>query len=287
MCVCMCTHTHTNTQSHVRTHLAKLPQLKSSCIKGSCLSSRFISVIFSSLSLRRLCHFTHFFFSFGSFPCASPSLFPTQSLSHLCLSLLYLPAREILLQREVMFFVLFSSPISGEFTFLKCRLKGSISQVLLCPPTCKTQSHPPPPPPPNPSDSSSQPASLTDSCLISHKLVLPLTHFLFCFLLLLIPFSPCPLPPSISLWSSHFIFLPTNATQQSLKKCHFCLLLLFCNFSVSILFSWEFIYRWLFFCPQLSDLSVSVSFSMSVSPSLSLTLPCPISLLHFLSFTHN
>lgn len=128
-----------------------------------------------------------------------------------------------------------------------------------------------------------QPASLTDSCLISHKLVLPLTHFLFCFLLLLIPFSPCPLPPSISLWSSHFIFLPTNATQQSLKKCHFCLLLLFCNFSVSLLFSWEFIYRWLLFCPQLSDLSVSVSLSMSVSLSLSQTLPCSISLL-FLSF---
>lgn len=278
------THTHTIARAHPSCQTATVEeQLHQRQLSLISLYLRYLFLAFSSspLSLHT------FFFSFGSFPCASPSLFPTQSLSHLCLSLLYLPAREILLQREVMFFVLFSSPISGEFTFLKCRLKGSISQVLLCPPTCKTQSHPPPPPPPNPSDSSSQPASLTDSCLISHKLVLPLTHFLFCFLLLLIPFSPCPLPPSISLWSSHFIFLPTNATQQSLKKCHFCLLLLFCNFSVSILFSWEFIYRWLFFCPQLSDLSVSVSFSMSVSPSLSLTLPCPISLLHFLSFTHN
>lgn len=130
-----------------------------------------------------------------------------------------------------------------------------------------------------------QQASLTDSCLISHKLVLPLTHFLFCFLLLLIPFSTCPLPPSTSPWSSHFIFLPTNATQQSLKKCHFCLLLLFCNFFMSLLFSGEFIYRWLFFCPQLSDLSVSVLLSMSVSLSLSLTLCCSISFLLSLSFS--
>lgn len=169
----------------------------------------------------------------------------------------------------------------------KCCLKGSISRVLLCPPTWekkkKKKSHAHPHTSAPTQSIRQQPASLTDSCLISHKLVLPLTHFLFCFLLLLIPFSPCPLPPSISLWSSHFIFLPTNATQQSLKKCHFCLLLLFCNFSVSLLFSWEFIYRWLLFCPQLSDLSVSVSLSMSVSLSLSQTLPCSISLL-FLSF---
>lgn len=131
----MCVHV----RPHVHTPLSKLPQLKSSCIKGSCLLSHFISIIFflafslSPLSL-------HTFFFFCLFPCAFSSLFPTQSVSHLYLSLLCLPAREILLQREVMFFVLFSSPISGEFTFfflffLKCRLKGSISQVLLCPPT--------------------------------------------------------------------------------------------------------------------------------------------------------
>lgn len=143
-------------------------------------------------------------------------------------------------------------------------------------PPAKPQSYPPTPPP-NPSDSQ-QPASPTP-CLISHKLVVPLAHFLFCFMLLLIPFSPCPLQPSISLWSSHFIFLPTNATQQSLKKCHFCLLLLFCNFSVSLLLSGEFIYRRLFFCPQLSDLSVSVFLLASVSLSLSLMLPCYIPLL--------
>lgn len=151
----------------------------------------------------------------------------------------------------------------------------------------KASSTLPPPPPPNPSDSS-QPASLPDSCLISHKLVLPLTHFLFCFSLLLIPFSTCPLLPSISPWSSHFIFLPTNATQQSLKKCHFCLLLLFCNFFVSLLFSWEFIYRELFFCPQLSDLSVSVFLFVCLSVFVSDTplfhsflLPLLLSLLSF------
>lgn len=138
-----------------------------------------------------------------------------------------------------------------------------------------------PPPHPIHRTAASQPASLADFCLISHKLVLPLTHFLFCFSLLLIPFSPCPLLPSISLWSSHFIFLPTNATQQSLKKCHFCLLLLFCNFSVSLLFTRECIYRSLFFCPQLSDLSVSSSLSVSVSPSLSPTLPRSVSLSFF------
>lgn len=153
---------------------------------------------------------------------------------------------------------------------LRIRITGS---SLLCPPNCKNS----PLPHLRPIHQTAA-GSLPDSCLISHKLVLPLAHFfLFCFLLLLIPFSPCPLrPPPVSLWSSHFIFLPTNATQQSLKKCHFCLLLLFCNFSVSLLFSWEFIYRMPFFCPQLSHLSVSLS--LSVSPSLSLTLTHSISL---------
>lgn len=75
-----------------------------------------------------------------------------------------------------MFFILYSSPISGEFTFLKCRLKGSISQVILCPTTCKTQSHPHLHPQPIHQTAA---ASLADSCLISHKLVLPLTHFPF------------------------------------------------------------------------------------------------------------
>lgn len=52
------------------------PQLKSGCIKGSCLSSRFISVIFSSLSLSRLCHFTRLLF----FPSSAHSLVLLPSL---------------------------------------------------------------------------------------------------------------------------------------------------------------------------------------------------------------
>lgn len=85
----------------------------------------------------------------------SLSLFPIQSLSHL-LPLSALPTchRDSTPKRSDVFFLLFvlySSPISGEFTFLKYRHKGSISPVSFCPPTCKTQSHPPPPSPPNPS----------------------------------------------------------------------------------------------------------------------------------------
>ncbi len=55
-------HVCVHVRPHVHTRLSKLPQLKSSCIKSSCLLSHFISVIFSSLSLSHLCHFTHFFF---------------------------------------------------------------------------------------------------------------------------------------------------------------------------------------------------------------------------------
>lgn len=101
-----CTHVHMHTRIHPHPSFSKLPQLKSSRIKRQLsLISLYLRHLFPPLTLSRLCHFTHFFPPF--FPCASLSLFPTQTLSHLCLCLLYLPARETLLQREVMFFFCF------------------------------------------------------------------------------------------------------------------------------------------------------------------------------------
>lgn len=110
-------HVCVHIQPHVRTSLLQTATVEEQ------LHQRQLSLI--SLYLRHLSLAFLFltsvtsdiFFFVCLFPCASPSLFLTQSVSHLYLSLLYLPAREILLQREVMFFVLFSSPISGEFTF--------------------------------------------------------------------------------------------------------------------------------------------------------------------------
>lgn len=124
----------------------KLPQLKSSCIKGSCLLSRFISVIFSSLfSFSPLSLHTFFFrlliplcfFLFVSYPvCFSPlPLFalptcqgdsPPKRSDVFCF---------IFISHFWRVHFFFFSFLSFFFFFLKCCLKGSISQVLLCPPT--------------------------------------------------------------------------------------------------------------------------------------------------------
>lgn len=177
-----CTHVYMHTEStYNRTcsPYSKLPQLKSSCIKGSCLSSHFISVIFSSLTLSRLCHFTHFFspFSFLLIPlCFSFFVshpFSFSPFASLCST--YLPGRFSAKEKRCFLFYI-HLPFLESSLFLKCRLKGSISQVILCPTTCKTRSHPHLHPQPIHQTAA---ASLADSCLISHKLVLPLTHFPF------------------------------------------------------------------------------------------------------------
>lgn len=255
--------------------LRRLLRLKCSS-KDSCLKSQLISIIFVWLSC--LCHITS-----RLAPVCFSILFPN-ILSHTFASVCttYLPGTFSFKEKWCFYFYFHLPFLQSSLFFETPAQRNPYHFFFLSNKPAKNQS---PSTPTTTTQSIRQQASLTDSCLISHKLVLPLTHFLFCFLLLLIPFSTCPLPPSTSPWSSHFIFLPTNATQQSLKKCHFCLLLLFCNFFMSLLFSGEFIYRWLFFCPQLSDLSVSVFLSMSVSPSLSLTLCCSISFLLLLSFS--
>lgn len=151
----------------------------------------------------------------------------------------------------------------------RIHITGS-SRARVCPPNCETPSSVPRR---HHHFSIRQTAagSLTDSWLISHKLVLPLAHF-FLFVSGSSSFhSPhAPFSRLQSLPGPHisFFFLQ-NATQQSLKKCHSCLLLLFCNFSVSLLFSWEFIYGALSSCPRLSRICLSVFAPLSVSLSLS------------------
>lgn len=104
--MCMCTHSYSSPCAPL------FPNCHSWRAVASKAAVSYLTLSPSSFSRFLASVTSHIFFFFCSFPCASPSLFPTQSLSHLCLSLLYLPAREILLQREVMLFVLFSSPIS-------------------------------------------------------------------------------------------------------------------------------------------------------------------------------
>lgn len=177
-----CTRVYVHTESTYKrtcSPYSKLPQLKSSCIKGSCLSSHFISVIFSSLTLSRLCHFTRFFspFSFLLIPlCFSFFVSHPFSFSPLPLSALLTCQGDSPPKRSDVFYFIFISHFWRVHFFLKCRLKGSISQVILCPTTCKTRSHPHLHPQPIHQTAA---ASLADSCLISHKLVLPLTHFPF------------------------------------------------------------------------------------------------------------
>ncbi len=147
-CACAHTHTHTHTHTVARAH----PSCQTATVEEQLhqrqlsLISLYLRYLFLAFSSSPLSHTLFFFFC--SFPCASPSLFPTQSLSHLCLSLLYLPASEILLQREVMFFVLFSSPVSGEFTFFemppqRIHITGSSLSTNLQNPV---PPHPPQPP---------------------------------------------------------------------------------------------------------------------------------------------
>lgn len=70
--MCLCTHTFSHT---LDSPPSKLPQVRSSCIKGSCLSCYFISSSF----LRFLGSVTSHIFSFPFASPCSPSLFPTQS----------------------------------------------------------------------------------------------------------------------------------------------------------------------------------------------------------------
>lgn len=141
-CMSVCTHAY----NCVCVSPSKLPHLKSSCIKGSCLSSHFISVIFFLAYFFLPLSLHTFSFFFYSVPCAFPSLFPTYSFSHPCLSLLDFPVRKILQRKVMFFFLLFyiHVPFLQSSLLLKCSLKGAISQVLLCPPYCKTLSHPHP-----------------------------------------------------------------------------------------------------------------------------------------------
>lgn len=120
--------------------------------KDSCLKSQLISIIFVWLSC--LCHL-------ASRP--SPMRFSIfvfrHSLSHLCLCLHNLPARDILLQREMVFLL---------FSFIPhfCRVLSFLKEEsFFCPPNLQKLSPPqPPPPPPDPSDS--KPALLTPASFL-------------------------------------------------------------------------------------------------------------------------
>lgn len=146
---CAYAHTHTHIQPHMHPLLPNCHSLKSSCIKGSCLSSHFISVIFSSLTLFSPLSL-HTFFSpfllliplcFSLFVSYPVSFSPFASLSALPTCQRDSPPK----RSDVFFLFYIHLPFLESSLFLKCRLKGSISQVLLCPPTCKNPAPPTPP----------------------------------------------------------------------------------------------------------------------------------------------
>lgn len=133
----------------------------------------FLAYSFSPLSLHTF-FFPLLFFAHSLvllLLCFPPILFLT--FASLCST--YLPGRFSAKEKRCFLFYI-HLPFLESSLFLKCRLKGSISQVILCPTTCKTRSHPHLHPQPIHQTAA---ASLADSCLISHKLVLPLTHFPF------------------------------------------------------------------------------------------------------------
>lgn len=90
--MCICVRTHLNVQPSFKTATAVASKAAVSHLTLS--PSSFPRLLFPASVTSQV--------FFSPLP-----LFPTQSLSHLYLSLLYLPASKILLQREVMVFFLF------------------------------------------------------------------------------------------------------------------------------------------------------------------------------------
>lgn len=144
------------------------PLLKSSCIKGSCLLSHFISIILLQLTRSRLCHFTHFFLLLIPL-CFSFFVSRSFSFSPLLLSALPTCQGDSPPKRTDVFYFIFIYYFWRVhfslllFFFFEMPLQrihitgSSVSNNLrnLVPPP-----PPPPPPPPNPSDRSRQPHRL-------------------------------------------------------------------------------------------------------------------------------
>lgn len=90
-CTCMCM------RMHIHSFNSPCAPLSPNCLSWRAVASKttvsYLTLPPSSFSRFLASVTSHIFFLFCSFPCASFSLFPNQSLSHLCLSLLYLPGR--------------------------------------------------------------------------------------------------------------------------------------------------------------------------------------------------
>ena len=148
-------HASTHTHTHGATR-ARLPPPKTATVEER-LHQTQLSLI--SLYLRHLFPLPLFIASVTSHICCllliplCSSLFvsyPVYVLTFASLCSVYLPGRFSSKRKEkcsfffyILFFLyIFIFHFWRVHFFFKCHLEGSISQVLLCPPTCKAQSHP-------------------------------------------------------------------------------------------------------------------------------------------------